>query len=168
MVYNGKFGNRFGTFHHRDIIGKQFGSKISSKNGYIYVLKPTPTLITASLPHRTQILYTADISQILLRLDIKPGSVVVETGTGSGSLSSSFAWAVQDKGHLFTYEYNEDRYVKVKVEFANLGFKNITVIHRDTCLDGFLPKTGERFVLPGVDAVFLDLPKPWEAIPHGK
>ena len=74
MASNGYIDNRFGRFLHKDIIGKPFGSKITSKKGYIYVLKPTPTLITQSLPHRTQILYTADISMILLKLDIQPGS----------------------------------------------------------------------------------------------
>ena len=37
-------------------------------------------LWTLALPHRTQILYMADISLILLELDIKPGSIVVEAG----------------------------------------------------------------------------------------
>lgn len=117
MTSNGYVDNRFGRFKFCDIIGKPFGSKITSKKGFMYALRPTPTLITQSLPHRTQILYNVDISVILLRLDIKPGSVVVESGTGSGSLSSSFATAVQDRGHLYTYEFNEDRYLKVKGEF---------------------------------------------------
>jgi tRNA (adenine57-N1/adenine58-N1)-methyltransferase len=37
-------------------------------------------LWTLALPHRTQILYMADISLILLELDIKPGSIVIEAG----------------------------------------------------------------------------------------
>jgi len=37
-------------------------------------------LWTLALPHRTQILYMADISLILFELDIKPGSIVIEAG----------------------------------------------------------------------------------------
>ena len=37
-------------------------------------------LWTLALPHRTQILYMADISLILLELDIKPGSIFIEAG----------------------------------------------------------------------------------------
>jgi tRNA(1-methyladenosine) methyltransferase and related methyltransferases len=168
LTLSGTFDNRFGKFHHKDIIGKQYGSKITSKKGYVYVLRPTPTLITQSLPHRTQILYSVDISMIILKLDIKPGSQVVETGTGSGSLSSSLATAIGPTGHLYTYEFNKDRYDKVKLEFKTLGFTNITVTWRDTCKDGFKPMEGDNFTLPPIDAVFLDLPKPWEAIPHAK
>ena len=40
----------------------------------------TVELWTLALPHRTQILYMADISLILLELDIKPGSIVIEAG----------------------------------------------------------------------------------------
>ena len=44
------------------------------------MLLPTPELWTLSLPHRTQIVYTTDISHVVLRLNLKPGSVVVESG----------------------------------------------------------------------------------------
>ena len=40
-----KLSNQYGNFHHNDIIGKPFGSKISLKSGkYIYALRPTPEL----------------------------------------------------------------------------------------------------------------------------
>ena len=51
-----------------------------NRKGWVYLLHPTPELWTVNLPHRTQILYTTDISMVLLQLDIKPGSVVVESG----------------------------------------------------------------------------------------
>lgn len=44
------------------------------------LLRPTPELWTLALPHRTQILYVADISYILSELAIRPGAVVVEAG----------------------------------------------------------------------------------------
>ena len=46
----------------------------------MYLLYPSPELWTVTLPHRTQILYTTDISLITLELDLKPGSVVIESG----------------------------------------------------------------------------------------
>lgn len=45
-------------------------------------------------------------------------------------------------------------------EFSRHGFgERVSVTHRDVCEDGF----GAEGV---ADAVFLDLPKPWEALPH--
>lgn len=51
-----------------------------NKKGWVYLLHPTPELWTVNLLHRTQILYTTDISMVILRLALKPGSVVVESG----------------------------------------------------------------------------------------
>jgi tRNA (adenine57-N1/adenine58-N1)-methyltransferase len=41
-----KFQCKFGIYSHSNIIGKEFGSKIidDKNNGYIYILKPNPTL----------------------------------------------------------------------------------------------------------------------------
>lgn len=56
----------------------------SNYKGFIYLLHPTPELWTLSLPHRTQILYVADISFISTYLDMKPGSRVIESGMVKG------------------------------------------------------------------------------------
>lgn len=80
-VIDNVFQTSFGALQVKDLIGKKFGHKISFSSGWGYVLKLTPELWTLTLPHRTQILYTPDISVILMNLDLKTGSVVVESGT---------------------------------------------------------------------------------------
>ena len=52
----------------------------TTQRGFVFLLHPTPELWTLCLPHRTQILYIADISFISTYLDMKPGSTVIESG----------------------------------------------------------------------------------------
>ncbi|KAG5884493.1 hypothetical protein JTB14_001288 [Gonioctena quinquepunctata] len=156
------FQTPYGALKCAELIGKSFGTKISLSKGWGYVLQPTPELWTLTLPHRTQIIYTPDISMIILQLELAPGSVVIESGTGSGSLSHALIRAVKPHGHLHTFDFHEARSQTASEEFSDHGLSSyVTVYHRDVCENGF----GEQ--LEGkADAVFLDLPHPWLAIPH--
>lgn len=70
----------YGALKVDNLVGKEYGAKIELTRGYGYILQPNPELWTLNLPHRTQILYTPDISMILLQLEVKPGSRIVEAG----------------------------------------------------------------------------------------
>lgn len=156
--------NRYGSFHHDDLIGQPYGSKVRPKKGgqWVAMLRPTPELVTQSLAHRTQIIYHADISLILMLLDASPGKVMVEAGTGSGSLSASFVRALRPGGKLHTFEFHEERQALAAADFARQGFLDVVVSrHGDVCANGF-PGAPSA----GVHGVFLDLPSPWAAIPH--
>ncbi|PIN21838.1 tRNA(1-methyladenosine) methyltransferase, subunit GCD14 [Handroanthus impetiginosus] len=159
---NGVLQNRFGVFKHSDWIGKPFGSKVfSSKGGFIYLLAPTPELWTLVLSHRTQILYIADISFVVTYLEIVPGCVVLESGTGSGSLTTSLARAVAPNGHVYTFDFHEQRAASAREDFERTGLSSlVTVGVRDIQGEGF----PDEF-LGRADSVFLDLPQPWLAIP---
>ena len=152
---------------------------VSTRRGFVYVLKPTCELWTLVLPHRTQILYVADIATVVMNLRLKPGCTVMESGTGSGSLTHSLYRAVAPTGKVYTFEYHEVRAEKAKEEFLEHGIAlketeaeaeaeaeaenvgGIQVEQRDIEQLGF---PSDR--LGGcADAVFLDLPKPWKAIP---
>lgn len=152
----------YGALRVKDLIGKKYGTKVNLSAGWGYILQPTPELWTLTLPHRTQIIYTPDISMIIMQLELAPGSVVIESGTGSGSLSHAFIRTIKPHGHLYTFDFHEVRCKLAREEFQSHGLENyVTVQHRDTCELGF---TNE---LENVaDAVFLDLPSPWKAIPH--
>lgn len=74
------FQTTYGALKVDSLVGKEYGGKIELTRGYGFILQPNPELWTLNLPHRTQILYTPDISMILLQLEVKPGSKVVEAG----------------------------------------------------------------------------------------
>jgi tRNA (adenine57-N1/adenine58-N1)-methyltransferase len=50
-----------------------------------------------------------DIGSVINHLDIKFGDKVVETGTGSGSLTFSLSQQVGSQGKVFTFEFNKQR-----------------------------------------------------------
>ena len=96
---------------------------------------------------------------------------VVESGTGSGSLSTSIIRSILPNGHLFTYEFNQVRAERAREDFTKLGFMGsnlVTVTHRDVLSNGFILKNEEEgTTLVGedsIDAVFLDLPRPQDAV----
>ncbi|CAH9088131.1 unnamed protein product [Cuscuta epithymum] len=158
---NGVLQNRFGVFKHSDWVGKHFGSKVfSSKSGFVYLLAPTPELWTLVLSHRTQILYIADISFVVMYLEAVPGCLVLESGTGSGSLTTSLARAVAPTGHVYTFDFHEQRAASAREDFEKTGLKSlVTVGVRDIQGEGFPEEFCKR-----ADSVFLDLPQPWLAI----
>jgi tRNA (adenine57-N1/adenine58-N1)-methyltransferase len=170
IVEGGIYSNRNGHFHHQDFIGMPYGSKIRSRNnrgyGFCYLLKPTPELWARSLNHRTQIVHELDQSQIIFQLHLRPNMTVVESGTGSGAMSHAILRTIAPQGRLHTYEFNQNRAETAEKEFASNGVGHlVTVHHRDVCSS---KEQDGGFDLPEstVDAIFLDLPEPWLAVPH--
>ncbi|KAI8129317.1 hypothetical protein FF38_13007 [Lucilia cuprina] len=156
------FQTSFGALKVKNIIGVKYGNRVELSKGWAYVLQPNPELWTQTLPHRTQIIYTPDISMILHQLEVRPGSVVIESGTGSGSLSHYFLRAVKPHGHLHTFDFHEARANQAREEFQHHGLGDfVTVYHRDVCQNGFGEELNGK-----ADAVFLDLPAPQQAVEH--
>lgn len=154
-----------------DFIGKPYGCKIRSRNnqgyGFVYLLKPTPELWARSLNHRTQIVHELDASMIVFYLNLRPNMVVCESGTGSGALSHNILRTIAPAGKLCTYEFNGMRAETARKEFAKNRVDHlVNVIHKDVC--GKLGGDGGGFDRPqaSVDAIILDLPEPWLAVPH--
>ena len=87
-------------------------------------------------------------------------NVFSSLGTGSGSLSHAILRTIAPSGHLHTFDFHQQRVEIVTKEFQDHGLGDlVTVKQADACKDGF----GIEDV---ADAVFLDLPCPWLAVPH--
>ena len=83
-------------------------------------------------------------------------------GTGSGSLSHAILRTIAPSGYLHTFDFHEKRVEQAQQEFAEHGFGDlVTVKQRDVCNNGF-------DLNHIADAVFLDLPNPWEALQSAK
>jgi len=141
VTENKMYDSKYGHYYHNNFVGVEYGSKVydlTGKGGYVYVLKPTPELWTLALPHRTEILYSWDISLITYHLELKPGSIVIESGTGSGSLSTAIARSIAPTGHLYTYEFHKGRAEAAANDFKKNKIENLITVHcSDVCVDGF-------------------------------
>lgn len=96
-----------------------------------------------------------------MQLELRPGCIVVESGTGSGSLSQALARTIAPTGHLYTFEFHEQRAAIAREIFEEGKLdKIVTVTCRDVC------ELGYNLLDEQADAVMLDLPCPWLAVPH--
>ncbi|KAL2824045.1 tRNA methyltransferase complex GCD14 subunit-domain-containing protein [Aspergillus cavernicola] len=160
---------------------------VAASSGFLHILCPTPELWTASLPHRTQVVYTPDYSYVLHRLGVRPGSTIIEAGSGSGSFTHASVRAVfngyptatatdpspkphrRRLGKVCSFEFHAQRAAKVHDEVNEHGLDGLVqVTHRDVYQDGFLlnDSTGTLSTSPKANAIFLDLPAPWLALKH--
>ncbi len=114
------------------------------KSGWIVLLPLTAALWTQACPHRTEILYAHDIATIVTAgLDLRPGHWVLESGTGSGSLTVSLSRAVAPTGHVVTFEYHRERAHNITEQLKRLArggldyTGHIHVVHGDVVARGF-------------------------------
>jgi tRNA (adenine57-N1/adenine58-N1)-methyltransferase len=154
------------TFHtHKgyvkldELVEKEFGSVVQSSLGAHFIaLKPTLTDYIMKSSRNTQITYPKDAALIVMFSGIGPGSRVVESGTGTGALTTALAYYVKPTGKVYTYE--------LRSEFQKNAEKNLK---RSNLLDFVEMKSSD--VTAGIeecdlDAVILDLATPWLVIPH--
>ena len=63
---------------------------------------------------------------------------MIADSSGSGSFSHSIIRTIAPIGHLYTFEYHEERAAKALEEFKTHGLSDfVTVEHRNVCKDGF-------------------------------
>jgi tRNA (adenine57-N1/adenine58-N1)-methyltransferase len=101
-------------------------------------------------------MYPKDIGFILTSMSVGPGQTVLEAGTGSGSMTVALAYAVGPQGRVFSYER--------RPEFQALARKNLERLGLEERVDFRLGDIADGFTETDVDALFLDVPNPWDYI----
>ncbi len=148
------------TIAHDSLIGKPDGTLVTLSRGRrLLALRPTLSEYVLKMPRGAQVLYPKDLGVIIQWADIYPGARVFEAGTGSGALTMALLRAVGDRGHVFSYEARED-FAKTAMNNINryLGpSKNLTVRQKNAY---------EGIEETELDRVILDLPEPWQVVPH--
>lgn len=157
----GEFHTHSGFIPHDDIIGQQEGAHLRSTRGAMFsVFRPTLSDFVLKMPRGAQVIYPKDLGAILMLADVFPGARILESGVGSGALSMTLLRA----GAIITgYE--------IRADFAARARKNVEsfctpemvanyTVHERDCYEGIDEEA--------LDRVILDLPEPWQVVPHAE
>jgi tRNA (adenine57-N1/adenine58-N1)-methyltransferase len=161
LTEGGEFHSHAGYVPHTEITGRPEGTIVRSTMGAEYtVLRPTLEDFVVEMPRGAQVIYPKDLAPICMLADIGPGLRVFETGVGSGALSMTMLrWGAEIVG----YELRED--------FANRARANVRSFLGVDALDRYRVELRDSY--EGIDdgpfdRVVLDLPEPWQVIPHAE
>jgi tRNA (adenine57-N1/adenine58-N1)-methyltransferase len=143
-----------GMVTHDDLIGLRWGQRVQSHLGYRFsLLRPSTDDLVRHIKRSSQIVYPKDAGYILLKLGIRAGCRVVEAGTGSGGMALVLSQAVMPTGRVYSYDSRSDMQRLAQQNLAQLGL--------DGYVDFKLRDIAAGFDETDVDAVFYDLPNPW-------
>jgi len=156
------FGTHKGNLQHDDLIGREDGCRAWTAMGDEYrAFRPTYIQFIMNQKRHAQIIYPKDTGAILMWADIFPGATVIEAGIGWGALTIKLLETVGPQGRVISYEVRED--------FAASGAKTVRRYLGD-CPNH---EVKVRDIYQGidereVDRIVLDLPEPWQAVPHAR
>ena len=157
----GQFHSHSGVLEHNDIVGNQEGTVLkSTKGAYYSILLPTLEDFVLEMPRGAQVIYPKDLAPICMIGDIGPGMRVFETGVGSGALSMTM---LRYGATITGYDIRED--------FANRATSNVRSFLGEEALERYSVEIRDSY--EGIDGsdydrVVLDLPEPWNVVPHAE
>ena len=161
LTLGGNFSTNLGTLQYDDLVGKPYGSAVRTHLDHVfYMLIPQAADLIAHARHETAIVQPKDLGYIALKLGVRPGTRVIEAGTGSGALTLILALLVGDSGHVYSYERKE-----ALLDVAKKNLNRAKVIER---VSFNIRDIGEGFDFLAADALFLDVPNPWDYLTQAR
>jgi tRNA (adenine57-N1/adenine58-N1)-methyltransferase catalytic subunit len=151
------FHTHVGIVAHDDLIGSPEGSTVLGSTGRRFLaVRPTLSDAVLKMPRGAQVIYPKDLGAILIEADIAPGVRVLEAGVGSGALSMALLRAGAE---VVGYELREDFAERAQSNVAAMGAGSDR--YRVEIRDVY-----EGIEEGGLDRILLDLPEPWQVLPH--
>ena len=159
LAEGAEFHTHAGLVPHAEFVGKPEGVVLKSTKGAAYTaLRPTLEDFVLEMPRGAQVIYPKDLGPICMLADIGPGVRVLESGVGSGALSMTM---LRYGAEIVGYEIRED--------FLNRARTNVRSFLGEEALDRYhlhLRDCYEGIDETDLDRVILDLPEPWQVVPH--
>ncbi len=154
-----EFHSHTGVIAHDDLIGCENGTPVKSSRGSVFdTFRPTLAEFILKMPRGAQVIYPKDLGPILMLADVHPGVRVFESGVGSGALSMTLLRA---GAQVTGYEIRED--------FAARARTNVATMLGEDALGGYQIQIRDAYSgidETDLDRVILDLPEPWQVVPH--
>ncbi|WP_209732289.1 tRNA (adenine-N1)-methyltransferase [Methanococcus voltae] len=185
---NKEFGNDLGVANLTDV---SEGNVLPTHKGdEFYLVEPTAFDIIKKMKRSVTTLLPKDIGLIIAYCGIENGETVIEAGTGSAGLTMYLSQAVGKEGKVVTYEK--------RPEFAKIARKNLEIMGsvkinqpiigveeevkevseevqnpeaESKKVYNVIQKIGditEGIEEQDVDVIVLDMPDPWNVVPHAK
>lgn len=152
------------TIAHDALIGRPDATMVTLSRGKkMLAIRPTLGDYVLKMPRGAQVLYPKDLALIPMWADVYPGARVFEAGTGSGALTMALLRAVGLRGLVVTYDVRDDfaRTALLNIERYMGPVSNLVSLRKNAYEGIDLLDDGIPF-----DRVVLDLPEPWQVIPH--
>lgn len=147
----------------------ELGSRITFQQKEFLVVRPRISDLLSGMGRRAQIITPKDASLICSLLGVTQGDRVLELGFGSAGLSLHFANMLGNDGLLTSVELREE-HAAVGRENMQLAEDSLPAFPRFNLVEGdaYLPETALKVaeISPEYDAVSIDLPEPWRAVPE--
>ena len=155
-----EFQSHTGNFAHEELIGREEGTWVTTSRGHrLLAVKPTMADYSTKMPRIATVIYPKDLATILIQGDVFPGARILEAGSGSGAVTMILMRAVGEDGCVFSYDIRSDM---IEITRANVGAmlsdRGNLVLKLGDVYQGFDEKDLDRIVL--------DLPEPWQVVPH--
>jgi tRNA (adenine57-N1/adenine58-N1)-methyltransferase catalytic subunit len=160
LEVDGEFHTHAGIIAHNDLIDHPDGKTVrSSRGARLVAVRPTLAEYILEMPRGAQVIYPKDIGPILVLADVGPGARILESGVGSGALTTALLRAIGPTGHITGYEIRDD--------FAQRAVANVHgFLGEDVPLDVEVRDVYEGIDERGLDRIMLDLPEPWRVVKH--
>lgn len=156
----GQFHTHAGIVAHDDLIDHDDGTTVrTSRGSRLVAVRPTLAEYVLEMPRGAQVIYPKDIGPILVLADVFPGARILESGVGSGALTTALLRAIGPTGHITGYEIRDD--------FAQRAIGNVHGFLGDQVpLDVEVRDVYEGIDERELDRIMLDLPEPWRVVKH--
>lgn len=150
---------RYGRISHDALTSVAWGAGVKTSTGaHVEVHRPSlPDIQMGLATHGTQVIYPKDTSLMTLMAGVGRGSRVAEAGFGSAFLTMVLACTVAPQGRVYAYDVNP--------RVLATAEKNLGLVSQ--CRDVVELRIHDvRQGIPqeGLDAVFLDMPDPWNVL----